>query len=42
VSIGVTILNNSDENYDMALIRADDALYTAKANGRNCVKTKLR
>lgn len=41
VSIGITIADNSDDNYDIALIRADNALYEAKAKGRNRVEIKL-
>ncbi len=36
VSIGVTNLSPND-SFETALKRADDALYKAKANGRNCV-----
>jgi diguanylate cyclase (GGDEF)-like protein/PAS domain S-box-containing protein len=38
VSIGVTQLLGTDASADMALARADDALYKAKANGRNRVE----
>jgi diguanylate cyclase (GGDEF)-like protein len=41
VSIGITMVKDNDDNYDMALIRADNALYEAKARGRNRVETKL-
>lgn len=37
VSIGVT-LYNQDDNIDTIMKRADDALYSAKNNNRNCVK----
>jgi len=37
VSIGVTELTNGDDTVEHALQRADDALYTAKSSGRNCV-----
>lgn len=37
-SIGVTQLTAHDERFDRALLRADDALYRAKAEGRNCVR----
>ncbi len=38
-SIGVTSLCRSDRNPDAALGRADAALYRAKDEGRNCVRT---
>lgn len=38
-SIGVTSLLKSDRNPDAALGRADEALYRAKEDGRNCVRT---
>jgi diguanylate cyclase (GGDEF)-like protein/PAS domain S-box-containing protein len=41
VSIGITMVKDNDDDYDMALIRADNALYEAKARGRNRVETKL-
>jgi two-component system, cell cycle response regulator len=40
VSIGVTVIAGGDER-DRALKRADDALYAAKAAGRNRVVTRL-
>lgn len=39
ISIGVTTLDAGDEAIDTALKRADQALYAAKANGRNRVET---
>lgn len=41
VSIGVAALQGTDEINDIEkiLIKADDALYRAKAKGRNCVVT---
>lgn len=35
VSIGITVMKASDASADAALIRADQALYRAKENGRN-------
>ncbi len=40
VSIGLTALSYDDINSDCTFARADDALYTAKANGRNRVEQK--
>ncbi|NTV97041.1 MAG: GGDEF domain-containing protein, partial [Thiobacillus sp.] len=39
VSIGLTRLRAEDDSADAALARADEALYRAKANGRNRVET---
>jgi len=36
VSIGVAMLDETDETFSNLLRRADDALYQAKADGRNC------
>ncbi|HCG78151.1 MAG TPA: diguanylate cyclase response regulator [Oceanospirillales bacterium] len=36
VSIGAAELSESDQNFNDLLKRADDALYRAKENGRNC------
>lgn len=41
VSIGVTLLAKNDATPDVALARADAALYRAKESGRNRVETKL-
>ena len=38
VSIGITMVDSADTHYDAVLIRADKALYTAKAQGRNRVE----
>ncbi len=38
VSIGIACLEHDDDSADDALARADDALYRAKANGRNRVE----
>ena len=40
VSIGISTLRSSDEDYNQILQRADEALYLAKDNGRNRVETK--
>ena len=37
VSIGVVAAQSSDKTFDHLLQRADNALYRAKSNGRNCV-----
>jgi diguanylate cyclase (GGDEF)-like protein len=37
ISIGVSQLGSRDSSFDDILLRADDALYTAKRNGRNRV-----
>jgi two-component system, cell cycle response regulator len=37
ISIGVTATADHDDDRDQMLKRADDALYTAKARGRDCV-----
>ena len=39
-SFGITVIKSGDE-LEMAIKRADDALYEAKNSGRNCVKTKV-
>ena len=38
VSIGLTLLHENDESSDQPLLRADQALYRAKENGRNRVE----
>lgn len=38
VSIGVALLNASDRSFDRLVMRADTALYAAKAGGRNRVE----
>jgi len=35
ISIGVTVLKEDDSKFDQLILRADDALYTAKEKGRN-------
>ena len=37
ISCGIAACDASDESLDKATLRADDALYQAKAAGRNCV-----
>jgi diguanylate cyclase (GGDEF)-like protein len=41
VSIGVTIVAESDRDVQDLIERADQALYLAKNNGRNCVRQML-
>ncbi|WP_418115011.1 diguanylate cyclase [Vibrio scophthalmi] len=35
VSIGITAINNVEDSIEQAIIRADEALYTVKSNGKN-------
>ena len=37
VSIGVTVLQSGDQQFSHLLRRADQAMYAAKAGGRNLV-----
>jgi diguanylate cyclase (GGDEF)-like protein len=37
-SIGVAVINQGDHTIERAMLRADEALYAAKAAGRNCVR----
>ena len=38
-SIGVTALSDADQGFEEVYARADQALYEAKAHGRNCVRS---
>lgn len=40
VSAGVAILSDADRNLSIMLHRADQALYAAKAGGRNCIMAR--
>jgi diguanylate cyclase (GGDEF)-like protein len=40
VSIGLATQRKSDRSIDQIIVRADAALYRAKASGRNCVVTE--
>jgi diguanylate cyclase (GGDEF)-like protein/PAS domain S-box-containing protein len=40
ISIGVTLASSADHEMDVAVRRADAALYEAKRSGRNCVVTR--
>lgn len=40
VSVGATALSAADESFESALNRADQALYSAKRNGRNRVELR--
>lgn len=41
ISIGISLLHEKDKNIEQVLKRADEALYLAKDNGRNQVKSVL-
>ncbi|MEB3767582.1 diguanylate cyclase [Acinetobacter sp. MD2] len=41
ISIGVSVFQTQDENANDAIRRADQGLYAAKAQGRNCVVSML-
>jgi diguanylate cyclase (GGDEF)-like protein len=41
-SVGVSSVYNTDQVMDSALLRADTALYRAKDEGRNCVRSYVR
>jgi diguanylate cyclase (GGDEF)-like protein len=40
ISVGVTVAQPGVDTVSAALKRADEALYAAKAAGRNCVRTR--
>jgi len=40
-SVGITIATQGEEDTDTVLARADDALYRAKTDGRNCIRIML-
>jgi polar amino acid transport system substrate-binding protein len=37
ISLGVKMFDKNDQSIDQAIKRTDDALYSAKNKGRNCV-----
>jgi two-component system cell cycle response regulator len=39
ISVGVSVTRGADETAASLMRRADEALYAAKAHGRNCVMT---
>lgn len=39
VSIGISVYRKEDTTIDTLIGRADQAMYTAKSNGKNCVRT---
>jgi diguanylate cyclase (GGDEF)-like protein len=39
VSVGITMIDQQDEDWTVAMSRADEAMYQAKSNGRNRVET---
>jgi diguanylate cyclase (GGDEF)-like protein len=41
ISIGITLASGVDDNPDALLRRADSAMYQAKNEGRNCIRTVL-
>jgi diguanylate cyclase (GGDEF)-like protein len=41
ISIGITLASGVDDNPDALLRRADSAMYQAKGEGRNCIRTVL-
>lgn len=40
ISIGLSCIHENDKDIDDVLVRADKALYEAKASGRNCIKIR--
>lgn len=41
ISIGITLATGADDDVDAMLRRADSAMYQAKNEGRNCIRTVL-
>ena len=41
ISIGITLASGADDDVDAVLRRADKAMYQAKNEGRNCIRTAL-
>ena len=41
ISLGITLVNHANDDVDAILRRADNAMYQAKNDGRNCIRTVL-